>query len=124
MFLEIISNNKNCNIRTINKNGKAYFGATDIAKALGYKNPIKAIKDHCRRVEKYPVQHPQSKTKTVLINMIPEGDIIRLAVRSELPGAKEFESWIFDEVIPQIMKTGRYEAKGKIPVLGMKRSDI
>lgn len=41
---------------------------------------------------------------------IPEGDLCRLAAKSELPGASEFESWIFDEVIPAILRTGTYFA--------------
>ena len=41
-------------------------------------------------------------------SFIPEGDIYRLAASSELPGADRFESWIFDEVLPSIRKTGAY----------------
>lgn len=39
---------------------------------------------------------------------IPEGDIYRLAARSELPGADAFERWIFDEVLPAIRRAGVY----------------
>lgn len=39
---------------------------------------------------------------------ITEGDVYRLAARSKLPGAEKFESWIFDEVLPSIRKTGGY----------------
>lgn len=42
------------------------------------------------------------------MNFIPEGDIYRLAARSELPGADQFERWIFDEVLPSIRKNGGY----------------
>ena len=42
------------------------------------------------------------------MNFITEGDLCRLAAKSELPGANEFESWIFDEVIPAILRTGTY----------------
>ena len=42
------------------------------------------------------------------MNFIPEGDIYRLAARSELPGADAFERWIFDEVLPSIRKHGTY----------------
>ena len=45
------------------------------------------------------------------MNFIPEGDIYRLAAKSELPGADEFERWIFDEVLPAIRKTGQYTAR-------------
>lgn len=43
-------------------------------------------------------------------HFITEGDIYRLAAKSELPGADEFESWIFDEVLPSIRKSGGYIA--------------
>ena len=47
------------------------------------------------------------------MKFIPEGDVYRLAAKSELPGAERFESWIFDEVIPSIRRTGGYIAGQK-----------
>ena len=44
------------------------------------------------------------------MKFIPEGDIYRLAAKSELPGADKFESWIFDEVLPSIRRNGGYIA--------------
>ena len=41
---------------------------------------------------------------------IPEGDVYRLITRSKLPAAEQFESWVFDEVLPSIRKTGGYIA--------------
>lgn len=95
-------------VRTIKIDGKIHFIAVDIAKALGYTNPNKAINDHCRWVTKRDVPHPQSATKTIEVNVIPEGDIYRLVANSELPGAEKFESWIFDDVLPSIRKHGAY----------------
>lgn len=51
------------------------------------------------------------------MNVIPEGDLYRLVAKSEMPDAEKFESWIFDEVLPTIRKTGMYvteEAKEKL----------
>ena len=73
---------------------KPYFVATDIAKALGYKDTTNAIKQHCRWVVKHKVPHPQSKNKTLEVNVIPEGDMYRLITNSELPSAEKFESWV------------------------------
>ena len=39
---------------------------------------------------------------------ISEGDLYRLIAHSQLPSAQEFESWVFDEVLPSIRKTGAY----------------
>lgn len=46
---------------------------------------------------------------TLGINIIPEGDLYRLIIRSKLPAAEQFEEWVFDEVLPSIRKTGKYE---------------
>ncbi len=106
--IQIFNNPKFGKIRSVIVKDKVHFVAVDIAKSLGYTNPNKAINDHCRWVTKCYIPHPQSKTKTIEVNVIPEGDIYRLAANSELPGADEFESWIFDEVLPQINHTGGY----------------
>lgn len=44
------------------------------------------------------------------VKFIPEGDVYRLITHSKLPAAEKFESWVFDEVIPSIRKTGGYIA--------------
>jgi prophage antirepressor-like protein len=38
---------------------------------------------------------------------------MRLVVKSKLPAAEKFESWVFDEVLPTIRKTGKYETPNK-----------
>lgn len=106
--LEIFKNEEFGQIRTLEVGGKPYFVASDIAKALGYKRPNDAISAHCRYTVKHSIPHPQSKTKTMDVNIIPEGDLYRLIVNSELPTAEKFESWVFDEVLPSIRKHGAY----------------
>ena len=106
--LTIFENPKFGQVRTIKEDGKILFCGSDVAKALGYKNPSKALSDHCKGVTKRYTPTPSGKQE---MNFIPEGDIYRLAAKSELPGADKFESWIFDEVIPSIRKTGGYTAK-------------
>lgn len=108
--LKIFENEEFGEIRTVEVDEKPYFFATDIAKALGYANPHDAISKHCRWVAKREVPHPQSNTKTIEVNVIPEGDLYRLISNSELPNAQKFESWIFDEVLPSIRKHGGYLA--------------
>lgn len=39
-------------VRTISENGKILFCAKDVAVALGYSNPRKAVADHCKGVTK------------------------------------------------------------------------
>lgn len=108
--LQIFNSEEFGDIRTVNVDGKPYFFATDIAKALGYVNPHDAIAKHCRWVAKREVPHPQSKIKMIEVNVIPEGDLYRLIANSELPNAQKFETWAFDEVLPSIRKNGGYIA--------------
>lgn len=82
----------------------------DVAAALGYKNPSKALSDHCKGVTKRDLP---TNGGVQTMNFIPEGDLCRLAAKSELPGAAEFESWIFDEVIPSVLHTGAYSVPGR-----------
>lgn len=95
-------------IRTVTIDGEPRFVASDVAKALGYTNPSKAVSDHCRYVTKRYIPHPQSKDKTLEVSVIPESDLYRLIAKSQLPEAEKFESWIFDEVLPSIRKNGGY----------------
>ena len=104
--LQIFQNPEFGEIRTIEENGKVLFCGTDVAKALGYKNPTKAIADHCKGTVERRANDSLGRQQNM--KFIPEGDIYRLAAKSELPSAERFESWIFDEVLPSIRKTGGY----------------
>ena len=108
--LKIFENNEFGNLRTLDNNGKIMFVASDVAKMLGYKNVSDAISKHCRYIAKCDIPHPQGKG-TLEVNFIPEGDVYRLITHSKLPAAEKFESWVFDEVLPSIRKTGSYTAK-------------
>lgn len=106
----IFSNEDFGQVRTIEVDGKVLFCGSDVAKALGYSNPQKAIRDHCKGVNELftPTNGGEQKIK-----FIPEGDIYRLIIRSKLPSAERFETWVFDEVLPSIRKTGKYAIQEK-----------
>ncbi len=106
--LQIFSNKQFGEIRTVEVDNKIYFVAKDIAIALGYKDTVNAVKQHCKGVVKH---HLPTNGGKQLMNVIPEGDLYRLVAHSELPSAEKFESWIFDEVLPTIRKTGTYSIK-------------
>lgn len=106
--LQVFKNEKFGTVRTITENGRTFFCALDVATALGYAKPRNAITMHCRYALKRGVPHPQSPDKTIEMTFIPEGDIYRLAAKSQIPGADEFERWIFDEVLVSINHTGGY----------------
>ena len=107
--LMLFDNEEFGEIRGIEIDGKPYVVASDVAKALGYKRPNDAISQHCKYTVKHRIPHPQNKTKTLEVNIIPEGDVYRLIIKSKLPSAQKFEEWVMDEVLPSLRKTGKYE---------------
>lgn len=107
MNLQIFKNEEFGKIRTVEKNDVVYFAGSDVAKALGYAIPHKAVQAHCKGVLKWNIP-TDSGNQDVLF--ITEGDVYRLIMRSKLPSAERFESWVMDEVLPSIRKNGGYIA--------------
>lgn len=105
--LQIFKNEQFGEIRTIEANGKVLFCGSDVAKALGYSIPSKAVNTHCKGASKMEVPTNGGIQQMLFI---PEGDLYRLITHSKLPSAEQFESWVFDEVLPTIRKTGGYVA--------------
>ena len=119
--MEIFKNPEFGSIRVIEENGNYLFCGTDIAAALGYSNPRKAVRDHTRGGTKRSigVQTGKKADGTPAMQMvemlfIPEGDVYRLIVHSKLPSAERFEKWVFDEVLPTIRKHGAYITREKL----------
>lgn len=92
-------------VRTIEENGKILFCGSDVAKALGYRRPKDAINAHCKGAVKRRLLTNGGAQE---MKMISEGDVYRLISHSRLPSAEKFESWIFDDILPTIRRTGGY----------------
>jgi Prophage antirepressor len=103
--LKVFNNADFGEIRIMEINGSPYWVGKDIADALGYANPRKALADHCKGVTKRYILTEGGKQQ---MNIIPEGDVYRLITHSQLPAAEQFEKWVFDEVLPSIRKNGEY----------------
>ncbi len=100
-----------------------WFVAIDVANALGYTNSRKAIIDHCKRAKslkdidvtnRYVQQNQELMGLDPKTKIIPEPDLYRLVAKSTLPAAEKFESWIFEDVLPTIRKTGQYSIQAKL----------
>ena len=103
--LRIFENPEFGNVRTMEIDGKPYFVANDVAKALGYAVPKDAVARHCKGALKHRYLTDGGEQE---VKIIPEGDIYRLVIKSQLPNAEKFERWVFDDVLPTIRKHGLY----------------
>lgn len=109
--LQIFNNPEFGDIRTINENGTVLFCGSDVARALGYTNPNKALTDHCKSdlTKRYPIIDTLGRSQEAIF--IPESDLYRLIFRSKLPSAERFTDWVTTEVLPSIRKNGGYIAQ-------------
>ena len=106
--VQIFNNPDFGTVRTVLIDGVPYFVGKDVADALGYTNPQKAIRDHVDDEDKRTEQivHPFGGAQnTVVIN---ESGLYSLILSSKLPRAKEFKRWVTAEVLPSIRKYGVY----------------
>lgn len=105
--LKIFENKDFGAVRTVEENGKILFCGSDVAKALGYGQPHKAIKQHCKDEGIFHTV-TDALGRNQKAKFINEGNLYRLIVNSKLPSAEKFEHWVFDEVLPSIRQTGTY----------------
>mgnify|MGYP004507857215 CR=1 FL=1 len=120
--MQIFNNDAFGELRTIEEDGKIMFVASDVAKMLGYTRPADAITAHCKGSVKrrLPTNGGVQEMK-----VIPEGDVYRLITHSKLPAAEKFESWVFDDVLPSIRKTGSYTKPNAVPTeLQLRRMNV
>ena len=90
-------------------NGRIGFVAKDVAEALGYSNPSDALRRHCRGASfRYPILDALGRTQEARILLEP--DVLRLIIGCHLPTAERFEAWVFEEVLPTLLRTGTYTA--------------
>jgi len=90
------------------KENQIWFVAYEVCKKLGYTNTSDIIKKHCRKkgiLNGYTLTDG-GKQKSILID---EPNLYRLVMRSKMPDAEKFQDWVYEEVLPSIRKTGKYE---------------
>lgn len=88
-----------------NEKDEIFFIGKEVAEKLGYTNPQKAIRDHCKGVNEM-VTPTAGGMQTMKI--ISESDVYRLIMRSKLEEAEKFQDWVMEEVLPSIRKRGMY----------------
>lgn len=106
--LQIFENPEFGQVRTVEIDGTPWLVGKDVATALGYKNPQKAIHDHVD-AEDTTVNDlfTVNGTSAALIN---ESGLYSLILSSKMPKAKAFKRWVTSEVLPAIRREGVYQS--------------
>ena len=121
--IQVFENPEFGEVRTLAIDGEPWAAAIDVAKALGYKEPQKAIRTHVDPEDKgvSKMDTPGGNQEVVIIN---ESGLYSLILSSKLPKAKAFKRWVTSEVLPTLRKTGSYSVKPEPPVFEPKRTSV
>ena len=112
---------KGFRVRVIMRCSEPWFVAKDVASCIEHSNVTKMC-ELCRDKDKVTItdskeigvineslitQQTFSKN-TPNVVLISESGLYRILAKCNLPKCEPFESWVFDEVLPSIRKTGGY----------------
>lgn len=106
--LQIFNSEEFGDIRTVTIENEPWFVGKDVATALGYSNPQKAVRDHISEEDRgvNEMDTPSGRQNLAVIN---ESGLYALIFGSKLESAKRFKHWVTSEVLPAIRKTGAYQ---------------
>ena len=102
-------------IRTVELDGEPWLVGKDVAEALGYTNPQKAVRDHVDEEDR--TVNDSFTVNGTPITLINESGLYSLVLSSKLPTARKFKRWVTSEVLPSIRKTGSYAAGDDIAAI-------
>jgi prophage antirepressor-like protein len=100
-------------IRTVDRQGEAWFVAADICRALEIGN----VSDVIRSLDEDESTLDTIEGSHRPTNLINEFGLYSLILKSRKPEAKRFKRWITHEVLPSIRKTGSYSKPQNVPRL-------
>lgn len=104
-------------VRAVVIDDEPWFVGKDVAKILGYKDLNRAINQHVDREDRKSLSRkawgdsvPLWESENDWANkvLINEPGVYDLILNSQLPTAKAFQDWVFEEVLPSIRKYGFY----------------
>lgn len=100
-------------LRTVEKDGEPWFIAADVCRIL------EVGPEQVRRLDddEYTLFSTQGieGAKNPQMNIVSEAGLYSLVLGSRKKEAKTFKRWVTHEVLPQIRKTGQYQAPRSLP---------
>jgi prophage antirepressor-like protein len=101
----ILSHPLLANVRTERgPDGETWYVAVDIAKAIEYRQSAEAVKLHCKRFHRKTIPLIDYPLNTKSIYIIPESDVFRLIMQTQVSGAAKLQDWIISKVRPSGQK--------------------
>ena len=120
--IRLFENDLGFNVRVVTRDDEPWFVAKDVAACIEYSNVTKMC-ELCRDKDKIVVNIDDLKTNDLLVlgnrglTCVSESGLYRILAKCNLPKCEPFESWVFDEVLPSIRKTGSYSIMQTQPTI-------
>lgn len=109
--LQLFSSERSGKLRATQIDCEVWFAATDVAKALGYRDAnqiTRALDDDEKRWSEGTLS--ECTHSHLGIRLINESGLYRVLMRSQRPEAIPFQRWLAHEVVPEIRRNGGYIA--------------
>jgi prophage antirepressor-like protein len=113
-----IFNFKNKDVRTaLHEDNSVWFCLKDVCESLDIKNTAVSNFNFVKK----GIESIDTLTEggTQKLTYIAEQNLYRMIFKSTKEKAQEFQSWVFDEVLPTIQKTGSYSVTNTEPQLAL-----
>lgn len=97
------------------EHGEPWFIAADVARVLGYSESAamtRTLDDDEKGLRS--VQTPGGEQQMVVVS---ESGLFSAILRSRIPAAKDFRRWLTHTVLPEIRKTGSFNAQTALPTV-------
>ena len=95
----------------VDEDQKTFFNLSDVCHALEINNPRQVKARLTKRgviTADTPTQNQHGAVVTQQMTYIDEANLYRCIFQSRKAEAEKFQSWVFEEVLPQIRRTGGY----------------
>ena len=123
---------ENCFIRSLAHDGTIYLSSRGVCAALDYSNISQALTKSCsteyivelQNIAKDPMDMQQismaevegetalQRSYRMREKWLEEPAVYELISKSQKPGTKPFQKWLYEEVLPSLRRTGSYTAAG------------
>ena len=105
--LAVFSFHETHDVRVQVISGSPWFCLADVCAVLDIQNPRDLLSKQLDKGGVEKIYTPTNSGKHAL-NFVNEPNLYRVIFRSNKPEAKQFQDWVFNEVLPTIRKTGSY----------------
>ncbi|MPW31838.1 hypothetical protein F9L16_23005 [Agarivorans sp. B2Z047] len=104
---EIFKFHQDYSVRIDIKDGEPWFCLSDVCVVLDIKNPARVAKEMLDS-KGVCLTYTLTDGGRQQLAFINEPNLYRVIFRSRKKEAEQFQKWVFEEVLPQIRKTGKY----------------